>query len=315
MVDVLVAEITGVMIFVALFLIIALAFYYVIFKYKPGPLLVEAIVEAERERRERLRRFYNEFVRQVQSQLSISSGESMSKSLSFTCPDLSEIVDVGNLSDVKWFFREIFCKSSEPLAVLLVGPAASAKTLIAKSICDALGDECLFISAESPELTGAGLREVLFRYSDKVKLLVVDELDKARREVYELLLSLIDPLRRRIAKVHASSSFVTEVKLKVIATANSIDAIRERAGKELADALLSRFTIIHVKPYTTYDEYITALTQYLERKYGLDHEIAKYLAENCTRKRMDWRKIEQIAKLAKHIKTKDELDRLIRMVS
>jgi len=244
-----------------------------------------------------------------------SSSTTVVKSLSFECPDLSEIIDVGNLGEVKWFMKEIFCRSDEPLAVLLVGPPASAKSLLARSICDALGSECLFISAESPELTGAGLRELLLEKVDRIKLLVVDELDKARREVYELLLSIVDPTRRSISKHHARERISKEAKIKVLATANSIEAIKLRTHDETGTALLSRFTIIHVKPYNSVDEYIRAVATYIEKKIGLDREIAHYLAKKCAEKKLDWRKIEQIARCAKQVKTMEEVEKLVKLLS
>jgi len=234
--------------------------------------------------------------------------------LSFPCPSLDEIIDTGNLGDVKWFIKNVFAKSRDPIYVLLVGPPASAKSLLCKILCNSLGDECIYISCEGPELTGAGLRELLLEKTGKVKLVVFDELDKARRDVYEVLLSIVDPLRQSVSKVHAGSREQKKVRVKVIATANSIEEIRKRAGHEIATALLSRLTIIHITPYTTTEEYVKAIVNYLIKKHGLDTTTAEKIAKIATTKKLDWRKIEQIATLVRSAGVSD-IERLLRIIS
>ncbi|MGC2427651.1 MAG: hypothetical protein WA421_11490 [Nitrososphaeraceae archaeon] len=63
---------------------------------------------------------------------------------------------------------------------------------------------------------------------------------------------------------------MTQLKTWVFASANNID--------KLLPPLLTRFTVIHLKPYTR-EEFVEIAVNILNRDEGIDKDAAKFIAE------------------------------------
>ena len=63
---------------------------------------------------------------------------------------------------------------------------------------------------------------------------------------------------------------MTQLKTWVFASANNTD--------KLLSPLLTRFTIIHLKPYTR-EEFVEIAVNILNRDEGIDKDVAKFIAE------------------------------------
>ena len=198
--------------------------------------------------------------------------------------------------DVKDFLKRTLM-AKDPVAVLLVGPPASAKSMFLEEISRIDGSYMVVAGTT----TKAGLRDVILEINPRI--LLIDELDKiSDSKDLSVLLSVIDP--GHIIVTMKKKRVKKKVKIWVIASANST--------KHIPDALLSRFIILRFKEYTS-DELRKIVVSTAMSRYGRSEELAEYIADKAINelKVRDPRTAINIAKIAE---TKEDVDTLVDMM-
>jgi len=125
--------------------------------------------------------------------------------------------------------------SKKPVHILLVGPAASAKTMFLLNI-SRLFKESLFVIGSNT--TKAGLLSRLFEV--RPKFLLVDEVEKMNYQDQISLLHLM--VTGIISETKVNKNRQVKLTSWVFASANSCEKITQ--------SLLSRFLILQIKEYT-----------------------------------------------------------------
>ncbi len=230
------------------------------------------------------------------------------KKLSFSCNVPVEVEECGESWRVlKTILEESFCPRDEPLAMLIVGPPGCGKTWVVKQICEGLGNECLYLRAEQSYMTGAGLRETLLKGS--WKLIVIDEVDKARDDVLEALISILDPLIHAVHKTHAREREYKTLRTKFILIANSIEAIRKKA-RHVVEPLLDRVIIVQIREKCN----TKTIAELLAEKLGIDKTLAEIVAQVADRKKWSPRKIETALKLVSNIRDLEKARKILETI-
>jgi len=195
--------------------------------------------------------------------------------------------------DVKELIKRSL-QSDKPVHVLLVGLPGTAKTLFLLEIEKLPGAYRIIGSGATKVGLGEALLEVKPRY------LIIDEIDKMKREDLSILLSLMEEGRIKIDKhgVHIDE----ELKCWVFASANYLH--------KLPQELISRFLVLNFKEYSE-DEFIKVAKNVLVMREGVDEELAEYIAKKVVKFSRDVRDAIKIARLSK---TKEDVDRWVDVV-
>jgi MoxR-like ATPase len=151
-------------------------------------------------------------------------------------------------------------QSSEPIHVLLVGPAGIGKTRFLKAIEAAYPDLSYFAIASAS--TGAGVTNHMFQ--SPPRFLLMDEIEDMKLADQATLLTLLQD--GCLIETKVSKTRRIDFTVSVIATCNSI--------KKLRGPLLSRFAVIELKGYQTLEEF---------KKIAMDvlkgNDLAEYISE------------------------------------
>ena len=159
-------------------------------------------------------------------------------------------------------------KSQRPLHLLMVGPPASAKTLVLEILSAVYGVPILLAGSS----TKAGLRDWIA--GNRPELLLIDELDKRGNPTdLSVLLSWMES--QRIAISMSGKWGFEEVvcpsrKCIVVAAANRID--------RLPQELVSRFVVKLLKPYTPIEVREICIGIVMRRE-GVGKEMAEAIAD------------------------------------
>lgn len=206
--------------------------------------------------------------------------------------------DIVGLEDVKKTIIKAL-KSKKPIHILLVGPPATAKSLIIEELWQRIENSHLILAGTS---TKAGIREIIAEFTPR--LLLIDELDKINdsRDL-SVLLSWME--HQRIVIAMRDRYEVVKCRYvdgcKVIAACNT--------DRFLPPELKSRFLIIRLKPYTR-EEFINIVKSILVNREGVDPELAEYIAIKCVDK-LRTRDPRDAIKIASLVSTKEEVDWVI----
>jgi holliday junction DNA helicase RuvB len=163
--------------------------------------------------------------------------------------------------DVKEIFQ-MSIAAHKPVHILLVGPPASAKSLIMSSLTK-LERSYYVVDSSS---TKSGIFDYLFEY--RPRYFVIDEIEKMNKRDQTSFLNLMES--GILCELKHRQQRTTQLKTWVFGSANSVDNI--------LPPLLTRFTVIHLKPYTE-EEFVKIAVEILERQEGIDREIAVVIAE------------------------------------
>jgi len=195
--------------------------------------------------------------------------------------------------DVKKLFL-MSLKAEKPTHILLVGPPASAKTVMLLEI-SRLKDAFYLLGGST---TKVGLIDQLFNL--RPKYILLDEADKMSREDYTALLSLMET---GIVKETKHGKTREMILLARVYAACNIE-------KNLPPEILSRFQFkLHFRPYTK-EEFIEVSRRVLTMREGVDEEFATYISNRVAELSRDVRESIGIARLAK---TKSEVDFLLNL--
>lgn len=151
-------------------------------------------------------------------------------------------------------------QSSKAMAILLLGPPASCKTLFMSIIRKKWKNVLYFDAANG---SGAGLIEALHN-SKNLQGLIIDEVDKLRKNEMNCLLGLLS--NGTVDKILKGQKISFSIpNLKVFATANS--------NAKLSKPIRSRFSITYNIPKYTDEEFIEI------SKFCLKDTLPTYTAE------------------------------------
>jgi hypothetical protein len=97
-----------------------------------------------------------------------------------------------------------------------------------------------------------------------------------------------------------------EIKLKtrVFAASNTL---------KMAPELLSRFMVLHFKPYSR-DDFLLVASNLLRKREGVDGDLASYIAEKVWSQSQHFPDPRQAVRVARLAKTREEVDRLLQII-
>ena len=176
--------------------------------------------------------------------------------------------------------------SKEPVNILLTGPPSSSKTLFLLEMLEGL-DDTYFIDAVGA--SGAGMTEHLF--SNNTKYLLIDEIDKMKKNDQAALLNVMETGILSETKLKGKTR-QKKAKLWIFATSNYVE--------RLSGPLRSRFMELHLEEYT-YEEFTEIVRRLFKKKYHMSEELSEKIAYAVwnTMRSKDLRDAIDIAKLTK----------------
>jgi replication-associated recombination protein RarA len=185
--------------------------------------------------------------------------------------------------------------SEEQINILLVGPPATSKTLVMSTIQEKCNDVFYY---DASNTTSAGLIEELF-YNRNAKLIIIDEIDKLKRNDLSSLLSLLN--NGKIVKKLKEIRYDFKIEnVKIFATSNSI--------VNLSKPVRSRFQEYYLREYGD-DDFIKVVKFCLIKK--LPEEICEAIGLMLISiERKDVRAAIGISNLLKTNDTKEDVLRV-----
>ena len=185
--------------------------------------------------------------------------------------------------------------SEEQINILLVGPPATSKTLVMSTIQEKCNDVFYY---DASNTTSAGLIEELF-YNRNAKLIIIDEIDKLKRNDLSSLLGLLN--NGKIVKKLKEIKYDFRIEnVKIFATSNSI--------VNLPKPVRSRFQEYYLREYSD-DDFIQVVKFCLIKK--LPEEICEAIGLMLISvERKDVRKAIVISNLLKTNDTKEDVLRV-----
>lgn len=191
---------------------------------------------------------------------------------------------VGYTELKRFLLRSIVSK--EPVNILLTGPPSSSKTVFLLEMLRGLGDS-FFVDGTGA--SGPGMMEYLF--TNDVKYLLIDEIDKIKRNDQAVLLNIMETGILSETKLKGKTR-QKRMKLWIFATSNDVE--------KLSEALRSRFMELHFEEYS-YDEFLEIVRRLLKKKYRLDEKLSEKIGFAVWHqlKSKDIRDAINIAKLTK----------------
>ena len=187
--------------------------------------------------------------------------------------------DIIGYDDIKELF-DMSINAQKPVHILLCGPPASAKSVFMTCLTK-LERSHYAIGSSS---TKSGIFDYLFE--NRPRYLIIDEIEKMNKKDQVSLLNLMES--GILSELKHSRTRSTQLKTWVFASANSLE--------KMLYPLLTRFTIINVKPYTQ-DEFIHISIQVLEKE-GIDRDVAVIIAD-AVFNRLKTRNIRECIRIAR----------------
>jgi holliday junction DNA helicase RuvB len=163
--------------------------------------------------------------------------------------------------DLKEIFQ-LSLHADKPVHILLVGPPASAKSLF-MSCLTKLERSYYAVGSSS---TKSGIFDYLFEH--RPRYFIIDEIEKMSKRDQASLLGLMES--GLLSELKHRQQRMTQLKTWIFASSNDAD--------KLLAPLLTRFSIIHLKPYTK-EEFVAIAVNVLNRDEGIENDVAKFIAE------------------------------------
>jgi len=173
--------------------------------------------------------------------------------------------------------------SPQPVHVLMVGPPASAKSLILREIKRVFPAKSRYTTGGA--VSKAGLVDYLIVH--KPRILLLDEVDYLRGDDQPALLSLMED--GIVTRLKYGKRDTVYLKTWVYGGCNR--------AQGLIEALMSRFFTIRLEPYTR-EEFRRVAEAVLCRREGLPDDLARYIAHELSEFTCDIRDAVKIARLA-----------------
>jgi MoxR-like ATPase len=169
--------------------------------------------------------------------------------------------EIYGMNDIKELFKRALY-SEKLIHILLVGPPACAKSSFLEELSKLEGS---YFTVGSNS-TKSGMVDALFEL--KPRFLIVDELEKMSVKDQTVLLSLMEG--GMISETKHKKIRQTQLNTAVFAAANSTD--------NLLDPLLTRFFVIHLKPYG-FEEFREITIRVLNEKEEIDSHTATIITD------------------------------------
>jgi len=183
----------------------------------------------------------------------------------FEAVSREEIIDslalVVGFEDIKETLADAVA-SRRRINFMLEGPPACAKSVILDGIRQAVPTAYLAFGSRT---SAAGLGEVLFELHPKILLL--DEVDKMRHDVFSVLLGLME--KGEILETKSGKTRGVILSTMVIAACNS--------SKKMSPEFLSRFAFHPHFPEYSHSEFLDVVVGMLTRSEGCPDDIARLI--------------------------------------
>jgi replication-associated recombination protein RarA len=209
-------------------------------------------------------------------------------------PEEKFFQDVVGYPELKRLFMKSVV-SRDPVHILLTGPPASSKSLFLLELLEGL-DNAYFIDAAGA--SGPGMMDYMF--SNDLKYLLIDEIDKMKKNDQAALLNVMETGILSETKLKGKTRH-KKMDLWIFATSNAVE--------RLCTPLRSRFMELHLNEYS-YEEFIEICRRLLNKKYHLPMDLSDriaYLVWN----RMKSKDVRDVLKIAKLAKTMSDADWLV----
>jgi Holliday junction DNA helicase RuvB len=197
---------------------------------------------------------------------------------------------------LKIIFRNAI-ESEEPIHILLTGAPSTAKSLFLEAISDNIKQSYLI----NNNSTGAGIISYLYDHSE-LKFLLIDEIEKLKKEELAVLLSIMENQRLIITKKTMICN--RKQKLAIFATCNN--------KNKLSQEMLSRFLKFHLKEYSL-EEFNMIATNIVTDRFNRTQEFAKKIAAGVWYK-MNSKDIRDIIKIARLANKESDIDMIIEAI-
>jgi replication-associated recombination protein RarA len=208
-------------------------------------------------------------------------------------PEEKFFFNVVGYSDIKKLLLKSVV-SKEPVNILLTGPPSSSKTIFLLEMLEGL-DDTYFIDGVGA--SGAGMVEHLF--SNNTKYLLIDEIDKMKKNDQATLLNVMET--GILSETKLGKTRQKKMKLWIFATSNEVE--------RLAGPLRSRFMELHLEEYT-YEEFTEIVRRLLKKRYHLDVNLSEKIAY-AVWNRMKSKDVRDAINIAKLTKTSTDVDWLV----
>jgi len=209
-------------------------------------------------------------------------------------PEEKLFFNVVGYSDIKKLLLKSVL-SKEPVNILLTGPPSSSKTVFLLEMLEGLDDR-YFIDAVGA--SGPGMTEHLF--SNNTKYLLIDEIDKMKKNDQAALLNVMETGILSETKLKGKTR-QKKMKLWIFATSNDVQG--------LCRPLRSRFMELHLEEYT-YDEFIEILRRLLKKRYHLEAHLAEKIGY-AVWNQMKSKDVRDAINIAKLTKSSADIDWLV----
>lgn len=150
-------------------------------------------------------------------------------------------------------------ESQRRIHFMMEGPPACAKSLILEGVRQAVPDAFIAFGSRT---TAAGLSDALFE--NKPSILLLDEADKMRWDVYSVLLGLME--HGEVIETKSKKSRGIKLETMVLAACNS--------SAKMPREFLSRFSLHAVFPLYNREEFLDVCRAFLSRAEGCPPDLA-----------------------------------------
>jgi Holliday junction DNA helicase RuvB len=182
--------------------------------------------------------------------------------------------------------------SKGPIHILLTGPPSTSKTVFLLDMLSGL-DKAYFVDATGA--SGPGMIDHLF--SGKTKYLLIDEIDKLKKNDQAVLLNVMETGIVSETKLKGKTR-QRKIKLWIYATCNNVE--------KLSAPLRSRFMEFHLEEYK-FNEFVEISCHLLKDRYKLDGSMSEKIADSVWNK-MKSKDIRDVINMAKLIGSSSDID-------
>ena len=184
-------------------------------------------------------------------------------------------------------------KSDSPTHFLFVGPPGTSKTVFLLELAR-LSSSRYVLGGSS---TGAGISDTLFNtfVEGQSCQILIDELEKMKREDFSILLSLMET--GIVSDTKSGKTREMQLNAWVFAAANST--------KRIPRENLDRFEVIHIPEYTT-KQMREVIYKVLTCREGCDPNLARYIAS-----KVKDNSVRQAVRIARMSNNKDDVDNIM----
>jgi MoxR-like ATPase len=189
-------------------------------------------------------------------------------------------------------------ESRKRIHFLLEGPPACAKSLVLDAVRNTVPDAYMAFGSRT---SGRGLSDALFE--KKPSILLMDEADKMRHDVFSLTLGLMEA--GEIIETKSGDTRGIKLNTMVIAACNS--------SKKMPPEFLSRFAFHPKFPHYTREEFVDVVRSMLSRVEDCPNELSEMIGRQIFDNRLgDVRQARGVWQLMRE-PTEKEAVRVLRM--